>query len=306
MVKKRICMVVCLLMITGPGFCGELERIAASVEKLGIQRRGYTLCGVLTSEQRANARKHMEKAKSEKVYRFRDKTLNIVADQSTHRVLVIFEQFNPIDQNRGATPAGKFVYSLWRAHRIRSGPYGLLGLGRNGENYSRPVQGRQGKGTDTRRHGHGEAQLRDPHHGILRKHNPGEKRTILSAPIPCFGFIRTSDLHAVSFISPSSGREVRHGVESMPGCCPVFVRRSLVGHIQFRGNNTLIRAAHLQDGESGSPFYKRVSGPAPMRIWSSTAYCGIVREMPAGLNRIWPGKYLGSRLSENARSGPFV
>ena len=87
-----------MLLITGSGICGELEDIFTSVEKLNIQRQGYTLCAVLTPEQQAHAREHMEEAKSKKVYRFRDKGLSIVADQVSHRVLVIFEQFDQLDQ----------------------------------------------------------------------------------------------------------------------------------------------------------------------------------------------------------------
>lgn len=43
--------------------------------------------------------KHMQETSSKNVYRFRDKTLNIVADPKTHRVLVMFEQFDKIDQS---------------------------------------------------------------------------------------------------------------------------------------------------------------------------------------------------------------
>lgn len=69
-----------------------------SIAGLNIQRQGYTLCETLSPEQQAHARKHMEEASSKKVYRFRDKTLHIVADSKTHRVLVMFEQFDKIAQ----------------------------------------------------------------------------------------------------------------------------------------------------------------------------------------------------------------
>ncbi len=53
---------------------------------------------VLTPEQKALAAKNSQEASSKKVYRFKDKSLNIVADKATDRVLVMFEQFEKIDQ----------------------------------------------------------------------------------------------------------------------------------------------------------------------------------------------------------------
>lgn len=40
--------------------------------------------------------RHLEKASSPKIYRFRDRNLNIVADKETHRVLVMFESFEEV------------------------------------------------------------------------------------------------------------------------------------------------------------------------------------------------------------------
>ncbi len=88
------------LMSLAPGLCGEKGDLFASVELLNIQCQGYTLCGPLSKEQHAYALKHLEKADSPKVYRFRDKDLNIVADLETNRVLVIFKQFEKIDQEK--------------------------------------------------------------------------------------------------------------------------------------------------------------------------------------------------------------
>lgn len=82
-----------------PAHAGELEALFASVEALNINRGGYVLCRPLTPEQRAVADKNPGEANSQKVYKFKDKTLNIVADKATHRVLVVFEQFEQIDQS---------------------------------------------------------------------------------------------------------------------------------------------------------------------------------------------------------------
>ncbi len=77
---------------------GELEDLFASVEALNITRGGYALCKPLSPEQQAVAHKNLEEANSKKVYKFKDDGLNIVADKSTNRVLVLFEQFEQIGQ----------------------------------------------------------------------------------------------------------------------------------------------------------------------------------------------------------------
>ena len=96
--KKRFWLLGILLLLCSTVRAGELEELFSSIESLNIQRGDYVLCRTLTSEQRAYAEKHLEEANSEKVYKFRDKDLNIVVDRASHRVLVIFEQFEQIDQ----------------------------------------------------------------------------------------------------------------------------------------------------------------------------------------------------------------
>ncbi len=81
-----------------PVHAGELEELFASVEALNIERAGYVLCKPLTPEQQAVADNNRGETNSQKVYKFRDKALNIVADKVTNRVLVVFEQFKQIDQ----------------------------------------------------------------------------------------------------------------------------------------------------------------------------------------------------------------
>lgn len=81
-----------------PVYAGELEQLFASVEALNIKRGGYVLCRPLTREQQVFANKNRGETNSEKVYKFKDKTLNVVVDKVTHRVLVVFEQFEQINQ----------------------------------------------------------------------------------------------------------------------------------------------------------------------------------------------------------------
>ena len=98
---KKICLFLLslgLVLTALPAFGGELEDLFSTIQSLKIQRGGYTLCAKLTEAQKAFARKNLQEAKSNKVYKFRDKDLNVVADRASDRVLVIFEQFEGIDQ----------------------------------------------------------------------------------------------------------------------------------------------------------------------------------------------------------------
>ena len=97
-VKQIISAAVLVLQImAAPGVCGELENWFDAIAALNIRRQAYTLCATLSLAQQDHARKHKAVSGSKQVYRFQDKTLNIVADQATHRVLVMFEQFDKID-----------------------------------------------------------------------------------------------------------------------------------------------------------------------------------------------------------------
>ncbi len=98
---KKICLFLLslsLILTALPAFGGELEDLFSTIQSLKIERGGYVLCAQLTEDQKAFAQKNLQEAKSKKVYKFRDKDLNIVADRATDRVLVIFEQFDGIDQ----------------------------------------------------------------------------------------------------------------------------------------------------------------------------------------------------------------
>jgi len=78
----------------------EQDELFNQVEKLKIQRQGYILGAQLTKAQQAIATKNPLEAVSKKVFKFRDKNLNVVADKETFRVLVMFEQFEKLPQQQ--------------------------------------------------------------------------------------------------------------------------------------------------------------------------------------------------------------
>lgn len=97
-----VCFVLFLLAgVSGAQRQGELPgELFSQVEKLNIQRQGYVLGAPLTTVQQEIAAQNPLAAASQKVFKFRDKNLNIVADRATQRVLVIFEQFEKLSQQK--------------------------------------------------------------------------------------------------------------------------------------------------------------------------------------------------------------
>ncbi len=98
---KKICLFwlsLSLMFTALPAFGGEIEELFSTIQSLAIERGGYVLCAELTETQKAFAQKNLQEANSKKVYKFQDKDLNIVADRATDRVLLIYQQFEGIDQ----------------------------------------------------------------------------------------------------------------------------------------------------------------------------------------------------------------
>jgi hypothetical protein len=89
-----------LFLLTGSSVAGELELLFGQVENLKIERQGYLLGAQLTVAQEAVAAKNPMDAASKKVFKFKDRNLNIVADRVSRRVLVIFELFEKLSQSQ--------------------------------------------------------------------------------------------------------------------------------------------------------------------------------------------------------------
>jgi hypothetical protein len=89
-----------LFEMAGFSFAQEQNLLFSQLENLKIQRQGYLLGGELTRAQEKIAAKNPLDAASEKVFKFEDKDLNIVADKLTRRVLVIYEQFEKLSQEK--------------------------------------------------------------------------------------------------------------------------------------------------------------------------------------------------------------
>ncbi len=97
---KLINLVLVILLCGVPCFSGELETLFSQVQALNVQRQGYVLGAQLTPAQQEIAKNNPMESASKKVFKFQDQGLNIVADQSTNRVLVMYEQFEKAGQKK--------------------------------------------------------------------------------------------------------------------------------------------------------------------------------------------------------------
>lgn len=100
-----VCFVLSLM--AGVSSAQEQDELFNQVEKLKIQRQGYVLGAQLTKAQQEIAAKHPLEAVSKKVFKFRDRNLNVVADKETFRVLVMYEQFEKLSQSQVQEKVGE-------------------------------------------------------------------------------------------------------------------------------------------------------------------------------------------------------
>jgi len=89
-----------LLFAAGVSLAGEKNELFTQIENLKIERQGYVLGAELTPAQQKIAAQNPMEAASNKVFKFKDKRLNVVADRETFRVLVIYEQFEKLSQHQ--------------------------------------------------------------------------------------------------------------------------------------------------------------------------------------------------------------
>lgn len=106
-IRKIICCVLGVMVFSFPCFAGEVDTLFSQVEALKIERQGYVLGAELTQDQLTVAAANPMDSASKKVFKFQDKDLNIVADQSTNRVLVMYQQFKKADQKTAQDLVGE-------------------------------------------------------------------------------------------------------------------------------------------------------------------------------------------------------
>lgn len=93
----RICVTV-LFLLSSLAQANELNSLFGQVEKLKIERQGYVLGAALNQEQMKTAASNPIDANFSDTFKFKDKNLNIVAQKTSNRVLIIYEQFEDATQ----------------------------------------------------------------------------------------------------------------------------------------------------------------------------------------------------------------
>ncbi len=100
---KKSFVIICLILpffLPGPSLADELADLCSEVEKLNISRDEYTLCKVLTEEQKKKATRNPVTNPSPGTYKFKDENLFVVAHESSDRVLIIYEQYDPASRKK--------------------------------------------------------------------------------------------------------------------------------------------------------------------------------------------------------------
>ncbi len=102
MLKKIVCNIsmMMLFMFSGLTHASDLNHMFQQVEKLKIERQGYVLGAILNQRQIKTAESNRVDANSQDTYKFKDKNLFVVADKTSNRVLVIYEQFEEAIQQK--------------------------------------------------------------------------------------------------------------------------------------------------------------------------------------------------------------
>ena len=100
MQKKMVCKicVVVLFLFSSLAQANDLNSLFDQVEKLKIELHGYDLGAALTQEQMETAASNPIDASSSDTFKFKDKNMNIVAQKTSNRVLIIYEQFEDATQ----------------------------------------------------------------------------------------------------------------------------------------------------------------------------------------------------------------
>lgn len=101
------CCLLAALFITPSLLAADFDRLSRQVSRLKLERGGYTLGAALTGRQLAISKKNLLESTVPGTYKFRDNTVVIVAQESTNRVLVIYERFEQANVQKAQDVVGE-------------------------------------------------------------------------------------------------------------------------------------------------------------------------------------------------------
>jgi len=101
--QKKIIYIISMMLIflfTGIALANDLKQLFQQVEKLKIERQGYVLGTILNPVQIKIAAFNRVDESTKDTYKFKDKNLFVVADKTSNRVLIIYEQFKDLSKKK--------------------------------------------------------------------------------------------------------------------------------------------------------------------------------------------------------------
>mgnify|MGYP006865029595 CR=1 FL=1 len=99
-IVKLLSIVLFLGLFSGLAFADDLNDLFKQVKKLNIERHGYILGVPLNKGQIKIADANPVESTSKDIFKFRDKNLYVVAQKTSNRVLVIYEQIEEATQQK--------------------------------------------------------------------------------------------------------------------------------------------------------------------------------------------------------------
>ncbi|MBU0465128.1 MAG: hypothetical protein KKD21_12205 [Proteobacteria bacterium] len=114
--KKILCsipvLVLFLCLFSGGLYANDLNDLFEQVETLKLERNGYVLGAALNNGQMKTAKANPVDATSKDTFKFKDKNLYVVAQKTSNRVLVMYEQFEAASQKEIQSLIGDLYMSF--------------------------------------------------------------------------------------------------------------------------------------------------------------------------------------------------
>ncbi|MCG8531375.1 MAG: hypothetical protein MI749_12000 [Desulfovibrionales bacterium] len=111
--KFSICLALVVGIVTNSwaGFPSNRERLLDEVQALNLSWGAYVLGAPLTPSQRELAQDHALPIDTPGVYKFQDGSLFVVADGRSHRVVILYVQYEGVNREGVKKHLGDLVFS---------------------------------------------------------------------------------------------------------------------------------------------------------------------------------------------------
>ncbi len=101
-----------VILFAGLAQADDLKALFDQVEQLKLERNGYILGAALNNGQMKTAKDNPVESSSKDTFKFKDKNLYVVAQKTSNRVLVMYEQFEAAPQKEIQSLIGDLYMSF--------------------------------------------------------------------------------------------------------------------------------------------------------------------------------------------------